>query len=67
MIKYSREDLRVESAKTTEKWHKVKSDRKGRKLNGGGRRDRFVVKKEVKQQEIVLLLITLRRASFGVE
>lgn len=67
MTKYSRVSLQVDSAETTEKWHKVKSDRKGEKMHGGGRRDRFVVKKEAKQQEIVLLLIPLRRPLFLVE
>ena len=67
MTKDSRASLQVDSAETTEKWHKVKSDRKGEKMHGGGRRDRFVVKKEVKHQEIVLLLIPLRRPLFWVE
>lgn len=35
MTKDSRASLQVDSAETTEKWHKVKSDRKGEKMHGG--------------------------------
>lgn len=39
MLEYSREGLRIDSDRTTEKWQKVKHDRKGRKRVGGGGED----------------------------
>lgn len=36
MSEYSREGLRIDSDRTTEKWQRVKSDRKGRKRVEGG-------------------------------
>lgn len=54
MLEYSREGLRIGSDRTTEKWQKVRYDRKGRKRvagEGWGEKSMFVKKRKVCEKE----------------